>query len=375
MKRGRTLIKDTAADRIRAIAVDPERCCPVCHGLLEHKGSHSRHVIESRPNCPRCRTASHAPLPGVLPRSLYGNALMTTAATCTICTECRWDECATRSASGRAAELKCSLGSRVCLHTCQQEGSNTTAPRRSSTPMRPAGARRARTAPRGCSPRRRGAVFSVARRGRPRRPEQSLATGPCLEREWLLVTPATTKVPCAIQSCSAHLLREVDRVAQACPDAADVTACAITLAPLLALAMGLRNQHISDKQFSATSAEVKAQIIAVVESPAAHLGIRRIQNIFRDNASRLYHWAANRAIPAENNLAERDLRPTVIARKVSFGSQSDAGAKTRGLLMSVLVPLKTRGFNVTTHLTEVLDEIARNPTHTPFPLLFPRAGP
>jgi hypothetical protein len=65
--------------------------------------------------------------------------------------------------------------------------------------------------------------------------------------------------------------------------------------------------------------------------------------------------------------AERDLRPTVIARKVSFGSQSDAGAKTRGILMSVLVTLKKRGFDVTTRLKEVLDEIARNPTQNLLP--------
>jgi hypothetical protein len=65
----------------------------------------------------------------------------------------------------------------------------------------------------------------------------------------------------------------------------------------------------------------------------------------------------------------------VIARKVSFGSQSDAGAHTRGILMSVFVTLKQRGFDVTTRLKEVLDEIARSPTRNPFPLLFPRAGP
>jgi hypothetical protein len=183
------------------------------------------------------------------------------------------------------------------------------------------------------------------------------------------------KVPCAIQYCYAHLLREVESLEREFPDAAEVKAFASTLAPLLALAMGLRNQHISDKQFSATSADAKAQIIAAVESTATHLGIRRIQNIFREHTSRLYHWAADRAIPAENNLAERGLRPTVIARKVSFGSQSDAGAKTRGILMSVLVTLTKRGFDVATHLKEVLDEIARNPTQNPFPFLFPRAGP
>jgi len=47
----------------------------------------------------------------------------------------------------------------------------------------------------------------------------------------------------------------------------------------------------------------------------------------RENAGRLYHWAKDRAIPADNNLSERDLRSLVIARKISFGSQAQAGAK------------------------------------------------
>ena len=36
-------------------------------------------------------------------------------------------------------------------------------------------------------------------------------------------------------------------------------------------------------------------------------------------AHRLYHWADDRNVPADNNLAEQDLRPLVIARKISFG--------------------------------------------------------
>lgn len=51
----------------------------------------------------------------------------------------------------------------------------------------------------------------------------------------------------------------------------------------------------------------------------------------------MYQWAEDRRVPTENNLAERDLRPTVIARKVSFGSQSDAGAQTCGILMILLI--------------------------------------
>jgi len=52
--------------------------------------------------------------------------------------------------------------------------------------------------------------------------------------------------------------------------------------------------------------------------------------------------ARDRAIPADNNFNERELRKLVIARKSSFGSQGDAGAKTREILMTTLLTLKKR---------------------------------
>ena len=65
-------------------------------------------------------------------------------------------------------------------------------------------------------------------------------------------------------------------------------------------------------------------------------------------------------MPADNNRAERDLRPTVIARKVSFGSSSDAGAETRSILMSALHTLnKQRGEqSLETAFKTILDKIA-----------------
>jgi len=80
----------------------------------------------------------------------------------------------------------------------------------------------------------------------------------------------------------------------------------------------------------------------------------------------------NRQVPADNNLAERDLRPTVIARKVSFGSASDAGANTRGVLMSVLYCLKKQKGNVEYHLKQALDQFAKDTHQDPFSLLFPK---
>ena len=55
--------------------------------------------------------------------------------------------------------------------------------------------------------------------------------------------------------------------------------------------MGLRAQPISDAEFSRQAVALKAQSMASMDAPPHDLGIRRIQEIFRANADRLYHWA------------------------------------------------------------------------------------
>jgi transposase len=69
--------------------------------------------------------------------------------------------------------------------------------------------------------------------------------------------------------------------------------------------------------------------------------------------------------------AERDLRPLVIARKVSFGSQSQAGALTRETLMTILHTLKKRrsASGVASALKAALDRLAVDPSLDPWTLL------
>ena len=76
-------------------------------------------------------------------------------------------------------------------------------------------------------------------------------------------------------------------------------------------------------------------------------------------------------LQASHNLAERDLRPTVIARKTSFGSTSEAGARTRGILMTVMHTLKKQGANANRVFKATLDALAYDPGTDPFVLLFP----
>jgi hypothetical protein len=81
--------------------------------------------------------------------------------------------------------------------------------------------------------------------------------------------------------------------------------------------------------------------------------------------------AKDRRVPTDNNRAERDLCPPVIARKVNFGSSSDAGAETRSILMSVLHTLnKGRGTqSLESVFKGILDKIAKNADVDPTPLV------
>ena len=130
------------------------------------------------------------------------------------------------------------------------------------------------------------------------------------------------------------------------------------MAPQLTNAISLRKSDITDKQFKRQAAKIKNEISNIINSQARHPAIQKIQYIFREKADRLYHWAKDRNVPADNNLAERELRPLVIARKISFGSQSDAGAKTREILMTVLRTLKKTTVDVTSAFKSALDKLA-----------------
>jgi transposase len=169
------------------------------------------------------------------------------------------------------------------------------------------------------------------------------------------------KAPCNIQYCYAHLLRDVQDLEKEFPDNGEIKTFVQTAAPLLADAMNLRSLPISHDEFYRRAAKTKQEIIKTMNSQANHFGIQNIQNIFRENSHRLYHWANNRDVPADNNFAERELRPLVMARKVSFGSHSEAAAKTRETLMTVLKTLKLQTKNnVRKAFANFLDQLAEN---------------
>jgi len=377
---GRKALRFSDADHVER--VETRELCPECGNPLEVKGDEHRSVLDSHPVkaekilyllekkwCRRCGKTFRAEPPGVLPKNLYGNQLMANAAVMhylhgipvgRVCEQLGIGDGALLNIFHRMAKLFSGIVPKLIEEYRQ-------------SPVKHADETSWRTNGKNgyawlfATPKMSIFLFKKTRSASVPREVFGKERLPGI----LVVDRYTgyNKMPCTIQYCYSHLLREVEDIAKEFPDQAEALAFVSSVAPLLALAMGLRHQPISDDQFSQQTIKVKTEIKALMESPARHMAIRRVQDIFTENEGRLYHWAEKRTVPAENNLAERDLRPTVIARKVSFGSQSDGGAYSRGVLMTVMHTLKKRGVDVAACLKYTLDQLAKDISINPFDLL------
>ena len=161
--------------------------------------------------------------------------------------------------------------------------------------------------------------------------------------------------------CLEHLRRDTLGIVEQNPGSAECAAFAAELVPWLCAAMSLRAACRGDNvAYLLRAAFIRRRIEEIAEAPARHPSVRHVQDIFRENAHRLWHWTEDPRVPAENNAAERAVRPLAIARKVSHGSQSVRGRETRSVLMSVLHTLANCCTDPARRLAEAFDRYAED---------------
>jgi hypothetical protein len=68
----------------------------------------------------------------------------------------------------------------------------------------------------------------------------------------------------------------------------------------------------------------------------------------------LFVFVTNPDVDATNNAAERGLRPSVVARKISGGTRSERGSKLYQILLSVIQTLHLRGQDLLSHGPKIL---------------------
>ncbi len=193
--------------------------------------------------------------------------------------------------------------------------------------------------------------------------------------EMVLVTDRykgyTEDLPVHRQFCYVHLLRDVKEMEKEFPDEKEVQKFSADLKKLLSEAVSLRTKDLSMQQYLSAAAKLKNNIVEICQSEANHPAVQHIQNIFRENPDKLFQWVRSPDVPADNNYAERELRPTVISRKISFGSQSEKGLKTREILMTILHTAQARGHNPAEFLRKAMNMLAENKPDDITKMLFP----
>jgi transposase len=383
---GRRRVAAPEADRV--VETPPPTRCPKCGGTLTAKGVRERTVLDCRPirverivyrlprcRCRRCGASVETAAPGVLAKSQYGNGLLAHVAV----------QHYLYGATLGQLEKQAGIGYGSLVDALHQLARRLRAvPERLLQQYRQAPVKHAdETGWRNdggngyawlfCTP-----DLSVFRFRHTRSASVAREALGSKRLGGVLVVDryaAYNRVPCPIQYCYAHLLRDVQDLEKDFPDHPEVGAFVATLASLLSSAMSLRGQGLTRRKFKVHAAALKRRLLAAVDDPANHPAIQNLQDVFRRHADRMYHWARDPTIPAENNLAERELRPLVVARKVSFGSQSDRGAATRETLMTVLHTLRKRSADPAAALKAALDHLAQTPDADPFPLFFPKTRP
>ena len=379
---GRTTVSEDVADRLERIRLDQETC-PDCGVKLLSVGPQRRTVTDlrvqrvekvvmrlERKRCPRCGRRWLAKAPGVLPKGLYTNALL--AQLC--------EQHYLHGVPVGVIERQTGLAHGSLLRSFRmvatrlESAAEALVQEYRLSPVKHADETGWRTDGQNgyawlfATPSLSLFRFRSTRSGSV--PAEVLGKEPL---PGVLVVDryhAYNHAPVSLQYCYSHLKRDAEAIVKEFPDQPEVHAFVGSLVPALSEAMTLRTLGLSRKEFLRRSARAKRRIIAVVHRHAQHPAVQKVQNIFRAHKDRLYHWARDPSIPAENNRAERDLRPLVVARKVSFGSQSQTGARTRETLMTVLHTLKKRALPVAASLRSVLDRLAENPSLLPYPLLF-----
>ena len=378
---GRASICEEDADNVETIRLG--NTCPDCGSDLEDKGSKNRTVMDCQPvkmkkivyrlqrrRCGKCKKVITAKPPGVLAKCLYGNQLLAYVAVQHYIYGNTLGQIEKQTGIGYSSLVD-------AMHQLAKRLKNIPESLIEAyrlSPVKHADETGWRIDGRGgyswlfCTPQISIFRFRGTRSARVPREVFGEKHTPGV----LVVDRYNgyNKMPCSIQYCYAHLLRTVNDLEKNFPENAEIKSFVEALGKQLANAISLRTLEITDKQFKRQAAKIKAAIINITNKQARHPAIQKIQDIFREKAERLYHWADDRNVPADNNRAERELRPLVIARKISFGSQSNAGARTREILMTVLHTLRKRTSDVTTAFKSALDKIAEQGDIDPYQAIF-----
>jgi len=169
------------------------------------------------------------------------------------------------------------------------------------------------------------------------------------------------------QKCIPHLLRELLKVEQH-NGSAEWKAFAKLLRRLVRDGIRLRKRSdFTPARYGSRIRLIHRRLCRMADAEYADADAARLGQRLSRHRDQIFTFLDKPEVPADNNHAERQIRPAVIIRKNSLCNRSAAGAATQAVLMSVYRTLRLRGHDPTKTIADALRRMLATGTLPPLP--------
>ena len=172
------------------------------------------------------------------------------------------------------------------------------------------------------------------------------------------------------QKCWPHLLRDLKEVDKGSECQGDWPEFAKRLRRIYgdAIRLEAKRDALPNDTFNQRLAALHRRMCDLSLEEWSNKHARRLAKRLHAYGADLLTFVEFEGVPSSNNHAERTIRPAVLMRKASYGSQSEAGADTRAVLMSIYRTLKQRGLDPLEVTVEALRTYAQTGILPPLPM-------
>ena len=154
------------------------------------------------------------------------------------------------------------------------------------------------------------------------------------------------------QKCYAHHHKAIHQAKALHPHQGEGFLCEVEAMLRAAVALRQQKADLSLEIFSDLRQALQHKAVQLLEPPRSEPNEEAVRKRLHKQRDHLFTFLDHDGVDATNNLAERQLRPAVIARKISCGNKTQKGARTWQILTSLAATCAQRA-------TSFIAEIAR----------------
>jgi transposase len=144
------------------------------------------------------------------------------------------------------------------------------------------------------------------------------------------------------QKCYAHHHKAIRKAKELHPQQGEGFLCELSAMLRAAVALQGQKAELCPKTFLTLRQSLQHKAVELLEPPRSEPSEEAVRNRLNKQRDHLFTFLDHDGVDATNNLAERQLRPAVIARKISCGNKTPKGARTWQILASVAATCSQR---------------------------------